>query len=1057
MKFTGEFFIPPEHSDGVPGSPELQLEHKHRYLSTLALVKDKIVLDIACGEGYGANMLAAHAAHVYAIDINAQLIENATKVYLNKNISFQTGSVSKIPLPDQSIDVVTSFETIEHINEENQKVFLTEAKRVLRPGGLMIISTPDKKNYTERYNHSNEFHIRELYKEEFITLLKSQFKYVNLFGQGFEVSSLIQNKEAYRQETPVSIHKVNDSNFKFEAKYHIALCSDSQAQTNASISSIIPESQWSYFQLWDRIIQLQNQVEELGAWGKRLDSELDLKNKEIILKNEKMHSMSNDLSLKTEELESLQKQLKTAEQVISDRITEINNLTKELDRRSNDIHKIDAERRQLASRLEEIYSSDGWKMLSVYYRIKGKLLNENTRTYKKLKQLKNRLKPQKKAVVEVKNVVDLVPSVPATIKLPLTFPMFNQPVVSIVIPAYNNWIFTRNCLISIYQHTNDVPYEIIIGDNVSTDETANIEQYFKNIVYLRNKENLGYIRNVNNAASYAKGEFILTLNNDTTVTPNWLSALVDVMNKDKTVGLVGSKLIYPDGTLQEAGGIIWNDGSGWNFGNRKNPDAPEYNYLKEVDYISGASNLIRKELWQQLKGLDEQYVPAYFDDSDLAFSIRNLGYKVIYQPLSVVVHYEGLTHGTNTNSGTKKYQTINAAKFVKKWRTVLNKENFENSSEVFIARDRSRNKKTIVVIDHYVPHFDKDAGSRITFELLRLFVKLNYNVKFIGDNFYRHEPYTTQLQQMGIEVLYGPWYSDHWQEWVSDNRKYIDFFYLNRPHISVKYIDIIKKLTKARIVYFGHDLHYVREQRQYEIEKKPGLLRSIKQWKAIETDLFRKSDEILTLSSDEKAIIEQVTGKNNVRVFPALYYSSFPNPVTNFGERQHLLFIGGFTHKPNVDAVLWFANEVFPAISKELNDVKFLVAGSNPPNEIMSLNSEKINVLGYISDETLHNLYQSVKLVVIPLRYGAGVKGKIIEAIYNGVPFVSTRFGIEGLKDIQQVGTSHDTAADFTKAILNLYNNEEELKRFSAKEIEYASQNFSEDIIKNIISSVFHK
>lgn len=1051
MKFTGEYFIPPEHTEGAPGSHELQLEHKHRYLSTLPLVKGKIVLDIACGEGYGSYMLADSAAHVYAVDINPEVVEHASKVYANKkNISFSTGSVDNIPLPDQSVEVIVSFETIEHINEEIQKKFMVEAKRVLKPGGLMIISTPDKKNYTDRYNHHNEFHVREMYKDEFVDLLKTSFNHVNIFGQGLEVSSLIINKDSYHKRASVALYKVDDKNFRFEAKYIIALCSDNQEQANAIFSSIIPESQQSYLQLWDRIIQLQNEVEELGAWGKRSASELELKNAEVTLKKDQMHLTNNDLAKKTEELNSLK-------QSLTDRITEINGLKKELDRRTNDLHKLYAERNQLALRLQDIYSSDGWKLLSVYYNIKGKFLKENSGTYKSLKKLKNWLKPHKQVVTEESNTYNMVSSVPADINLPLTFPAFNQPVVSIVIPAYNNWEFTRNCLISIYQHTNDVSYEIIVGDNVSTDETVNIEKYFKNIVYLRNKENLGYIRNINNAASFAKGQFILTLNNDTTVTPNWLSALVDVMNKDKTVGLVGSKLIYPDGTLQEAGGIIWNDGSGWNFGNRKNPDAPEYNYLKEADYISGASNLIRKELWQQLKGLDERYVPAYFDDSDLAFSIRDLGYKVIYQPLSVVIHYEGLTHGTNTNSGTKKYQDINAAKFVEKWRTVLNKEHFKNGSEVFIARDRSRNKKTIVVVDHYVPQFDKDAGSRITFELLRLFVKLNYNVKFIGDNFYRHEPYTTQLQQMGIEVLYGPWYRDHWQEWVSENREYIDFFYLNRPHISVKYIDKIKKLTNAKIVYFGHDLHYVREQRQYEIEKNPDLLRSIKQWKVVETDLFIKSDEILTLSSDEKAIIEQETGKNNVHVFPALYYSSFPKPVTNFGERQHLLFIGGFAHKPNVDAVLWFANEVFPAISKVLNDVKFLVAGSNPPQEIMSLNSDKINVLGYISDETLHELYQSVKLVVIPLRYGAGVKGKIIEAIYNGVPYVSTRFGIEGLKDIQQVATNHDSAADFAKAVLNLYNNEEELKTFSAKEIEYASQNFSEDIIKNIMNSVFHK
>src|SRR5688572_21669855 len=255
MKFTGEYFIPPEHAKGAPASHELQLEHKHRYLSILPLVQDKIVLDIACGEGYGTNMLADKADHIHAVDINANAIEHASKVYgTKKNISFTTGSVENIPLPDKSVDVIVSFETIEHINEEIQKKFLVEAKRVLKPGGLMILSTPDKKNYSDRYNYHNEFHVRELYKDEFVELLKTGFKHVNIFGQGLEVTSLILNKESYQKERSVAAYSLNDKQYQFEPKYLIALCSDNPEQTNVSISGIIPESERSYFQLMDREI-----------------------------------------------------------------------------------------------------------------------------------------------------------------------------------------------------------------------------------------------------------------------------------------------------------------------------------------------------------------------------------------------------------------------------------------------------------------------------------------------------------------------------------------------------------------------------------------------------------------------------------------------------------------------------------------------------------------------------------------------------------------------------------------------------------------------------------
>jgi GT2 family glycosyltransferase len=773
-----------------------------------------------------------------------------------------------------------------------------------------------------------------------------------------------------------------------------------------------------------RIPQLQEEVETLGAWGRR----------------------------SAEESESAQKRIAQLQQ--------------DNENKSNQLYRMQSEKDDLQTILQDVYSSDGYRLLSIYYRIKAKLLPENSPRHLKLKAFGKYLK-SRKAFTKLRTKIpavsvsplakdpDRIPEVPANISFPLAFPIFDQPIVSIIIPAYNNWLFTRNCIISIYQHTNGIPYEIIVGDNVSTDETVNFEKYFTNINYLRNPENLGYIRNINNAASHARGQFILTLNNDTTVTENWLSSMLDVMNRDDKAGLVGSKLVFPDGTLQEAGGIIWNDASGWNYGRGADPEAPEYNYLKEADYISGASNLIRKDLWDKLKGLDERYVPAYFDDSDLAFSIRELGYKTILQPLSVVIHYEGLTHGTNTGTGTKKYQVINAEKFKEKWQATLAKEQFANAVDVFHARDRSRNRKTIVVIDHYVPTFDKDAGSRTTYQVLQLFVKNNYNVKFIGDNFYKMEPYTTQLQQMGIEVLYGEYYRLNWQDWIIKNKDYIDFFYINRPHISIKYIDFIKRKTDAKVIYYGHDLHFVREQLQYEIEKDPKLLESAKEWKKKETKLIQKSDIVLTLSYKEKEIIENEIGHTDIRIMPAFSYSRFNEPILNFEARRDLLFVGGFEHKPNVDAVVWFVKEVFPLITRQLKDVRFIIAGSKPPEEVTKLASDKIHVLGYISDDDLNKLYGNIKLVIIPLRYGAGVKGKTVETMYHGVPFVTTSFGIEGLKDIREITHSEDIAAPFAARVIELYSDDMKLKEMSSKEIEYAKKYFSKDSVTDIILKAF--
>ncbi|MBD3795976.1 MAG: glycosyltransferase family 2 protein, partial [Epsilonproteobacteria bacterium] len=392
-----------------------------------------------------------------------------------------------------------------------------------------------------------------------------------------------------------------------------------------------------------------------------------------------------------------------------------------------------------------------------------------------------------------------------------------NPFVSIVIPVYNSFDYTYKCLQSILENTPNIAYEIIIADDNSSDTTKDINRYAKNITVIRDGINRGFLLNCNNAAQYARGKYILFLNNDTQVQFHWLSSLLELIESDETIGMVGSKLVYPDGRLQEAGGIIWNDASGWNYGRLDDPTKPEYNYVKEVDYISGACIMIRKELWKKIGGFDVRYVPAYFEDSDLAFEVRKHGYKVMFQPKSIVVHFEGISHGTDTNTGIKAYQVKNKEKFVEKWKNELEKNHFQNSENVFVARDRSKDKKHILIIDHYVPHYDQDAGSRTVYSYIKFFISENYKITFIGDNFFKHEPYTTALEQLGVEVLHGNWYFSNWQDWFKQNSSYFNIVFLNRPHISEKYIDFIRENSKSKIWYYGHDLHCLREQREYEL------------------------------------------------------------------------------------------------------------------------------------------------------------------------------------------------------------------------------------------------
>lgn len=270
----------------------------------------------------------------------------------------------------------------------------------------------------------------------------------------------------------------------------------------------------------------------------------------------------------------------------------------------------------------------------------------------------------------------------------LHFEDSEKPVVSIVIPTHNQWDYTCSALRSILHNTTGVPYEVVVADDVSTDATVEICKVITGITVVRNETNLGFLRNCNNAAKLARGKYILFLNNDTNVQKGWLDMLLRLIEGDPAIGMVGPKLVYPDGRLQEAGGIVWNDATGWNYGRWDDPDDPRYNFPRETDYISGACIMIRKELWDEIGGFDERYAPAYSEDSDLAFEVRKRGCKVVYQPESVVVHFEGTTCGTDTGKGVKKYQEINQGKFFRKWEEVLKREHFLPGQLRLAVRER---------------------------------------------------------------------------------------------------------------------------------------------------------------------------------------------------------------------------------------------------------------------------------------------------------------------------------------------------------------------------------
>ena len=292
----------------------------------------------------------------------------------------------------------------------------------------------------------------------------------------------------------------------------------------------------------------------------------------------------------------------------------------------------------------------------------------------------------------------ITPPVPTK---PIEFPVRDSVDVSVIIPVFNQLQFTQSCLASIQDNQADQSLEVIVVDDSSTDGTEETLPRIPGLVYLRNEQNVGFVASCNRGAAKARGNYLVFLNNDTVVTAGWLSALRETFQFEPHAGLVGSKLIYPDGRLQEAGGIIWRDGSGWNRGKFDDPRKPEYNFLREVDYCSAACLMLPKSLFQSIGRFDSRYVPAYYEDTDLAFKVRAAGFKVLYQPLSEVFHFEGATGGTDISTGTKKHQEINRKAFAAKWKEALATK--PANGDVAALEQLPQGYKRILIIDNNLP------------------------------------------------------------------------------------------------------------------------------------------------------------------------------------------------------------------------------------------------------------------------------------------------------------------------------------------------------------------
>ena len=601
------------------------------------------------------------------------------------------------------------------------------------------------------------------------------------------------------------------------------------------------------------------------------------------------------------------------------------------------------------------------------------------------------------------------------------------PEVSIVIPVYGQLGFTLNCLDSLLRHDSRASFEVIVVDDCSPDGSGALLEQVRGIRLLRRVINGGFIASSNAGADEALGRYVVMLNNDTRLVPGWLDALLDSFTTLPEAGLVGSKLLYPDGSLQEAGGIVWRDGSAWNYGRNDDPNRPQYCYAREVDYISGCAIMLPAALWHELGGFDAHFAPAYCEDADLAFRVRQAGRRVWFQPQSRVIHYEGKTSGTDTSQGVKSYQVINARKLFLRWRRELETHR-RNGEAPFLERER-RVVRRALILDATAPTPKQDAGSVTTTLTLRLFQQLGYKAHFVPqDNFLFQPHHSTDLMATGVDVAYAP-YEVGFDHYIRRYGWSFDVVLVYRIGVLEKVLDDLRRhAPQACVLFHNMDLHFLRMERQARQEGDPEGLARAAEMKTRELAMIGRVDCTITHSTYERDLLAAELPGAPVVVWPFMF--EFHGTQVGFDRRRDFVFLGGYRHLPNVDAVQYFANEVLPLIRSLEPEARFIIAGANPGPEVMALASDHVIVTGLVDD--LRDVFDTARVFACSLRIGAGTKGKVSTAMAYGLPVVSTTCGAEGMDliDGEEVLLA-DAPEDFAAACLRAYRNPELWQRLS--------------------------
>lgn len=626
-----------------------------------------------------------------------------------------------------------------------------------------------------------------------------------------------------------------------------------------------------------------------------------------------------------------------------------------------------------------------------------------------------------------------------------------RPDVSIVITTCNGWALTRRCLASLLASARGsaLRAEIILSDNCSSDETPRAWQAFQNgkwpVRYRRNAENLGYLRNANAGAREARGEFLCLMNNDVLVAPGWLDAQVAFLRENPEVGLVGPKYLDARGRVAECGCAVHADGSARQLGSGTALDDPEFAYANDVHYCSMACVLMPARLFADLGGYDERYAPAYYEDVDLCLRLAERGLRVTVNPQVRVTHLFG---GSYAARETHELMARNRAVLCERWRERLARLHPPPGTPPARLRSWVRGD-TLVFHWPFLVNPDSTTGSLRNWRLMLEARRRGLHVVLVALNEPAEQPHLQALRRQGIEV-----HEDVRGEERRLLRRLADAHRIAAAVLSFaireeRYGYLYDQLDPGIVRLFDTvDVHFLRELRAEERHASWGAIRGIEFGRLsdaayAELACMLRADAVLLVSEAERRILVRDL------MLPAEKFhvvSTIHAPVERvlpYAARAGFSFIGYGGHPPNVDSIQFIVREIWPEIRRALPDATLQVYGFKLPPQVLALEDAAagVAVRGFVADHRA--ALGASRVMLAPLRFGAGIKGKILEALAAGTPVVTTPMGAEGIDDEGAVLCVGADARELAARAIGLYREEPQWAAASRKGLELLRRRFS--------------